>query len=253
VNLAASAPLCFDGRHYDEQNKQVTDDIPFFLRQAKKYGEPILELACGTGRVTIPLAEAGMDIVGLDVHSSMLEHARKKAAAKGVAVEWVQADCRDFRLGKKFKTIIFPFNTISVLFDLESIEACLSCVRKHLLDDGRFIVHFFNARFDYLTRNPSERFPVAEYPDPNGNGQVVVTESNVYDTASQINHIKWYYRFENQPDEHVEELNMRIFFPQELDALLHYNGFVIDAKYGDYDETPFESRSLRQLIVCRKR
>ncbi|MFH1010790.1 MAG: class I SAM-dependent methyltransferase, partial [bacterium] len=166
---------------------------------------------------------------------------------------WIHADCRDFRLDRKFKTIIFPSNSIAVLYDLESIEACLSCVRNHLSDDGRFIIHYFNTRFDYLTRDPTERFPVAEYPDPDGKGQLVVTESNIYDTANQINHIRWFYKFENQAEEHVEELNMRIFFPQELDALLHYNGFAIDAKYGDYDETPFESTSLRQLIVCRKR
>jgi hypothetical protein len=77
-------------------------------------------------------------------------------------------------------------------------------------------------------------------------------ENNIYDAAHQINHVKWYYRIGEQP-EIVEDLNMRIFFPQELDALLHYNGLDIESKFGDFDETPFESNSVRQLFICRQR
>jgi hypothetical protein len=93
---------------------------------------------------------------------------------------------------------------------------------------------------------------VAEYPDPDGQGQVVVTENNIYEAALQINHVKWYYRIGEQA-EIVEDLDMRIFYPQELDALLKYNGFAIEAKFGSYDEIPFESSSTRQLIVCHRR
>ncbi|KKM72502.1 hypothetical protein LCGC14_1419870 [marine sediment metagenome] len=88
--------------------------------------------------------------------------------------------------------------------------------------------------------------------NPNGKGTVTITENNVYDRASQVNRIKWYFKISNQPRESVYELNMRMFFPQELDALLRYNGFRIEAKYGDYDKTPFTSESPKQLIVCRK-
>lgn len=239
-----------NGRHYDLQNKDFVDDIPFYLRQIKKYGEPVLELACGTGRITIPIAEGGIQITGLDISEPMLSHAKIKAAIKGINVEWIKADYRNFKLNKKFNLIFFPFNSIAHLQDLESIETCFSRVKEHLTVKGRFVIDMFNPRLDILTRDPFRRYPVTEYPDPDGKGTVVITENNTYDAATQINRIKWYYKIGIQAEEVVEELNMRIFYPQELDELLYYNGFTIKAKFGNYDETPFESTSPKQLIVC---
>jgi SAM-dependent methyltransferase len=243
------ADLYSDGRHYDLQNSNFAGDIPFYLRQIQKYGQPVLELACGTGRITIPLAEKGIQMTGVDVSPPMLSQARAKAAARGVDVHWIQADCRDFRLGQKFHLVFIPFNSITHLHDLESLSAFFSCVKAHLAEEGRFLIDVFNPRLDILIRDPGRRYPVAQYPDPDGGGIVTVTESNVYDAAQQINRIKWYYRI-GQGEERVVENNMRIIFPQELEGLLHYNGFVIEGKFGDYDEAPFESGSPKQLVVC---
>jgi SAM-dependent methyltransferase len=245
------ADLYSDGRHYDHQNKDFTQDIPFYLRQIEKYGDPVLELACGTGRITIPIAEEGFRVTGLDVSEPMLSHAKRKAIEKGLDIEWVKADCRNFKLNKKFSLIFFPFNSIAHLHDLASLEACLSCVKEHLTSQGRFIIDIFNPSLDILVRDPTRRYPVAEYPDPDGRGTVVITGNNVYDTASQVNRIKWYYNIGDGSKEFVVENNMRILYPQELDALLHYNGFTIEAKFGSYDEMPFESTLPRQLVICR--
>ncbi len=243
--------LYFDGRHYDLQNGDYEDDIPFYVKMAETYGGPVLELACGTGRIAIPLAKKGFQVVGLDAMPSMLEQAKKKS--KGLDIEWIHGDARDFELHKKFGVILFPFNSLAHLYDLESISGCFACVRKHLIDDGRFIIDMFNPCLDCLMRDPLACFPVAEYTDPDRKGRVVVMESNAYDRATQINHIKWFYRIENQPEEHIEDLNMRIFFPQELDVLLKFHGFEIDKKFGDFNETPFDSDSEKQVVVCRKR
>jgi len=239
----------WDGQHYDLQNRDYVNDIPFYLRKARQYSEPILELACGIGRITIPIAEQGIDITGLDISEPMISYAKKKAKEKGVTVEWVKADCRNFKLDRKFNLIFFPFNSIAHLHDLESIKSCFSCVKMHLKDEGRFIIDIFNPCLDILIRDSSIRYPVAEYPDPNGKGTVVITENNLYDTSTQINRIKWYYKIGSEP-EVMKELNMRIFYPQEIDVLLHYNGFKIEDKFGDYDETPFTSTSPKQVIVC---
>ena len=244
------ADLYKDGRHYDLQNKHLTDDIPFYRQQIDKYGQPVLELACGTGRITIPLAKEGVQISGLDISQPMLSTAKEKAKAAGVQVEWIKADCRDFKLGKKFRLIFIPINSITHLHDRESLQACFACVKEHLQPDGKFIIDVFNPRLDILLRDPSKRYPVAEYPDPDGQGTVVVTENNVYDTATQINRIKWYFRIGERKDELVVENNMRILFPRELDALLHYNGLTVEAKYGNYDQSPFRSDSPKQLTVC---
>lgn len=245
--------IYWDGRHYDLQHEGFVEDIPFYLEQAKQYGDPVLELACGTGRITIPLAAEGIDIVGLDVSGRMLAHASKKAAERGVRVKWVEADCRHFTLGKRFNLIFLPFNSVAHLHDLASIEACFACVKEHLRPAGRFIIDIFNPRLDILLRDPSERYPVGEYTDPDGRGRVVITENNVYDPATQVNRIKWYSRVGDAGQETVAELNMRILFPQELDALLTYNGFDVESKYGDFDKSPFRSDSVKQIPVCKPR
>jgi SAM-dependent methyltransferase len=238
-----------DGRHYDLGNRGQVADIPFYLKQIRKYGGPVLELACGTGRITIPIAEKGVQITGLDVSASMLAHARRKARAQGLKIKWVEADCRDFRLDERFGLIFFPFNSIAHLHDLESVESCFSCVKEHLRTEGRFIIDVFQPDLHILTRDPEQRYPVTEYPDPDGKGIVVITENNLYDSATQVNRIKWYYGLRGQEGEKVELLNMRIFYPQELDGLLHYSGFVIEEKFGDYDGSPLTSEAPKQIVV----
>jgi hypothetical protein len=123
-------------------------------------------------------------------------------------------------------------------------------VNRHLSPGGRFIIDLFNPSLKILLRDPDQRYPHSEYPDPDTRAAIKVTENNVYDTASQVNHIRLYYQLPEQAKETVEELKMRIYFPRELDAVLGYNGFKIEAKLGDYDETPFTSESPKQLIIC---
>lgn len=244
-----SEPLYRDGRYYDIQHRNFKSDIPFYLDQARKYGDPILELACGTGRLTIPIAKEGYNIAGLDVSEGMLEKAKENARKKKLAIEWIKNDVRTFKLNKKFKLIIFPFNSIAHLHDLDSIDSCFTTVRKHLKTDGRFIVDMFNPKLSILTRNPKKRFPVAKYPDPDSNAMVVITESNTYDAAEQINYITWFYKIGK--NEFTCELNMRIYFPQELDTLLIHNGFIIENKFGSFASSQFNSKSEKQILVCK--
>jgi len=100
--------------------------------------------------------------------------------------------------------------------------------------------------------DPSKRFAVAEYENPYGHEAVIITENNIYERATQINHIKWYYKVGNE-EECAVELNMRIYYPEELDNLLSYNGFEIVEKLGNFDGSAFESDSPKQLIICRKK
>ncbi|OQA91545.1 MAG: dTDP-3-amino-3,4,6-trideoxy-alpha-D-glucopyranose [Elusimicrobia bacterium ADurb.Bin231] len=239
-----------DGRHYDSRNNAFTEDIPFYLKWIKQTGMPALELACGTGRLTVPLAAQGVRMTGLDISEPMLRTAKEKASKRNVDVEWVYSDCRNFNIDKRFKIIIFPFNSIAHLEDEESVDLCFSCVKKHLHEFGRFIVDTFNIRMDYLTRNPKVRYPLVQYPDPDGRGMVTISESTSYDAATQICRVKWYITIENIPGEETEEYNYRVFHPRELDALLRHGGFNIEYKYGNYDETAFSAISPRQILIC---
>jgi len=242
-----------DGELYDIQQQKMTCDIPFYISQALKFGGPVLELACGTGRLAIPIAEAGLEIRGLDISEPMLVMARQKAADKNLKIEFIRADCRDFDLNRKFNLIFVAFNSITHIHDGESIKAFFSSVRKHLSAEGRFIIDVFNPDLKILMRDPSQRYPALEYSLPENNETVIITENNVYDRSTQINRIKWYYKIGDREDARIDNLNMRIFYPQELDALLEFNGFEMEVKYGDFDESLFNSDSPKQLVICRRR
>lgn len=225
------------------------EDLAFYTRLAREAGGPVLELACGTGRLTIPLAESGVEITGLDLSSPMLALARQKSASRNVAVTWVEADFRSFALGRTFGLVFIPANSLTNLLDRESLEDCLRCAREHLAPGGRFAFQIYNPSLAVLTRDASQRYPVGQYQHPDSGRTVVVTHTHVYDAATQINHILWHYQMEGE-EEQVASLKMRVFYPQELDALLHYNGYELIAKYGDWGEAPFTTASPKQLIVC---
>lgn len=244
-------PLYCNGLHYDAEYRDYTVDIPFYVERARAAGGPVLEVACGTGRLTIPIAGAGVDITGLDLAPEMLSRARDKAAEAGVIVDWIEADCRDFHLGRAFALVFCPFNSMQCLHDRESIESFLACVREHLAPGGRFIVEVFNPNVAILARGPDLRSSVCSYPNPCGDGDVYIEEVIDYDDAAQVSHNHWYYAIPGEEDIREEELRMRCFYPQELDMLLHYNGFEILEKLGDFDGKAFAAGDARQIVVCR--
>lgn len=236
---------------YDAEDTPAQNDLPLYLAAAKKARGPVLELACGTGRLTLELARAGIDITGLDVSSPMLGQARKKAAKEGLEADFVLGDARSFRLKRKFRLIFIPFNSMQHLADRDSLERFFASVRAHLAPGGRFMLDVFNPHPHYLVRDTEERLPVSCYKDPRGKEQILVEEQYSYDRAAQVSRITWHYirgrkRFASR------KLNMRCFFPQELDTLLIYNGFKILKKYGDFDLNPFAGTSPKQIVICRK-
>jgi len=138
-----------NARAYDNDMGRSADlmrDVPFYLelaREAAVHGQRVLELGCGTGRVTIPIAQAGIEVVGLDSAPAMLEVARHKAAAARINVQWVTADMTGFSLKQHFGLIIIPFRSfLHLLTDAEQL-ACLRCVYEHLSLGGRFALNFF--------------------------------------------------------------------------------------------------------------
>lgn len=227
------------------------DLLQFYRQQAERYGEPVLELACGSGRLTIPLARAGINISGLDLSEEMLNLARSKAAEAGVNVRFLQGDMRSFELGETFKLICIPAQSLSHLHTRGEVETCFAAVRRHLADEGRFLIELFNPSLPMLARETAIRHPVGRYKDPAKGSEMLVTEQVRYDAASQINHLRWFFREEGSDEETILSFEMRQFFPEEIDALLWYNGFRIEHKYGSHQAEEFSSASSKQLIVCR--
>lgn len=240
----------FDGKNYDAENFTVNEDIPFYIEMAKKAKGPVLEIACGTGRITIPIAKAGVDIMGLDFSGAMLKRAREKSKKEGVKIKWLKADCRNFKLGRKFDLIYMPFNSMQHLHDRVSIEKMFSCVKKHLSKKGKFIVDVFNPNPHFLDRDTNELFPVGYYKDPYTNKDILVNEQYSYNKKDQVANIIWHYK-RGKKRLFSKKLNMRCFFPMEFDSLFHYNGFKVLQKHGSFERVPFDSESQKQIIVCK--
>ena len=133
-------------------------DVAFFVDAASTAGGPVLELGCGTGRVLIPTARAGIDIVGLDSSPRMLDVCRQRlldepeAAQKRVTL--VQSEMQQFDLGRSFTLVTIPFRPFQHLLTVEDQLACLASIRRHLVEGGRLIFDVFNPSLDALVKQP---------------------------------------------------------------------------------------------------
>ncbi len=250
TKTADGSEVYWDGLHYDAFNQPYQDDLKFYLGEAKKARGPVLELGCGTGRLTIPLKKKGVDITGLDYAAPMLERAAEKADEAGVKIRFVRGDARRFKLDRKFKLIFMAFNSMQHLGRREEVEGLFSSVAGHLAPGGRFIFDVFNPNPLCLVRDPEEMLPVAYYKDPAGQGMVLVNETYSYDKAAQVSRITWHYRSEKTGKTLKKSLNLRCFFPEELLALVHYNGFRVVKRYGDFLGRPFRGTQTKQVLVC---
>ena len=237
-----------DGRHYDALKAQ--NDVAFYLNQAQAAPGPVLEIGCGTGRVTIPLAGAGVNITGLDVSGSMLEEAKRKANEQGLKLTWIEADGRSFDVGRDFALIIMPFNTLQFFRDAPSLKQIFDRVRTHLRRSGRFVFDVFNPQVAFLAADPAKRYERARYPDPRGRGEVVLEETREYIADRQVVRSTRYYHIGTERDYSIRSLELRCFFPCELELLLEHYGFRLLTKYGDFDGTPLSSASPKQICVC---
>ena len=233
------------GNQYDAQHKHLTADVDFYRAIARDHGGPILELACGTGRILAPLASDGHDVAGVDLEESMLAVARAKLLGSS---QLICGDMRHFNLGRKFRLIFLAFNSLGHLYQRADVENCLGRVKVHLSDDGLFVLSMFNPDLRLLVRGMNDIREVSRYPDPGSGREVVVTETASYDRASQVITSNWHYSIGGE--QFKNRLRLRIFFPQELDALLHYAGFEIRTKFGNFDRTEFSSDSPHQIILA---
>ncbi len=226
-------------------------DLGFYRGLADRQGSPLLELACGTGRICLALALEGLDCVGVDISPAMIESARHKAKAARLDVELRVGDIRDLDLGRTFKLVLLPYNSLNHLLTTEHVERFVDSCLRHLDADSRLVIDTFNPNPQALFPDGSQPCQLLLFREPLTGSRVKLFEQTHYDTASQVNHITWRYEIDGRPDARVDELQMRIFFPQELDALLTRGGLQIEQKLGGYDGSPFGSGSAKQLTVCR--
>ncbi|MCG7343641.1 class I SAM-dependent methyltransferase [Sporosarcina sp. ACRSL] len=238
-----------DPEMYDHLYEGYQKDLSIILKWAKPH-QTILELACGTGRLTIPMAQRGFEIIGVDLHEGMLARARQKAEEQGVTIEFIQQDCTQLNIPVKSSVAFMTGNSFQHFLTNEAQDALMQSIRKHLEAGGIFI-------FD--TRNPvlNELAVVDEYEekylDKNGD-QVIESHRDVYDHLTQIldsQTQRQIYRDGVLIAEEQDGISLRYSFPQEMERLLAANGFEIVQVYGDWDENELQADSVSMVYVCR--
>ena len=237
-------------------------DLGFYLEAAKDYGGPVLEVGCGTGRILIPTARAGMRITGLDLSTHMLAVCRARLADEPAAVreqvDLVEGDMRDFALGRQFSLITIPFRPFQHLTTVDDQLACLQTVHRHLEADGRLIIDLFNPSLTALTQRALGEEFGDEPPFTTPDGRRVIRRQKVVsrDLFRQIQQIELIY-YVTYPDGREERIvhafPMRYLFRFEAEHLLARAGFEILDLYADFNRAPIGTTYPGELIFRTQR
>ena len=242
---------------YDFAYGTKEDDLAFWSQLAGEAEGPALELACGTGRVAIPLARARHRVTGLDISPNMLAVARTRLAREPVEVRsrlrLVQGDMTSFDLGERFALIFIAYHSFQALTSRVGQRRCLESCARHLDAKGRLAINVFNPRLSTLAAGAGDYGP-DEYSGPNG---VIVRETahTEFDIANQ--RLFWRPAYEcTAPDgkvtmrQHLAEL--RYFFRFEMEWMLEACGFEVEALYGDFERSPFRAESGEMIFAARR-
>jgi SAM-dependent methyltransferase len=237
-------------------------DVAFFVEAAQESGGPVLEIGCGTGRILIPTARAGVEVVGLDLSPHMLQVCRERVQRESEDVQsriqLVQADMRSFSLAQSFKLVTTPFRPFQHLTTVDDQLSCLVNIHRHLVEDGRLILDIFNPSLEALVRdNLGQEFgDEPEFTAPDGRRVIRRHKIVSKDSYNQINHIELLY-YVTYPDGREERLvhafPMRYLYRFEAEHLLARCAFEVQQVYANYDKSPYGSKYPGELIFVAKK
>ena len=245
-------PIDYDGIAGLYDSYAVWDhDVAFFVDQARRVAGPVLELMAGTGRVSLPLAEAGVRLTCVDASAGMLAVLSRKLAARGLHADVVHADVRALALPAAFDLALLPFNAFMELVTEADQRAALAAVAACLRPGGRFVCTLHNpaVRKRRITGEPES---LGAYPMP-GTGRCL-TVTGAYHLASDPSIVRGVQVYvEADADGRVcrrVELGVvfRLIEPAELGHMAIQSGFELVELFGNYDRSPFDPSSSPFLI-----
>ena len=224
-------------RVYDPWSLSVVEDVPFYVEEAVRSGGPVLELGVGTGRIAVPVAAAGIEVVGVDLSAGMLEVARERAELAGVQVDLRQGDMRDPPVGGEFPLVLCPFRSLLHMETDEDRRLALRAVSHRLAPGhGRFVFDVFAPGVDdiadthgkWLEREPG----IWERADWNEETRTLILRLRTAETET--------------------EMSLAWLSAAEWRLLLEEEGFEVEALYGWFDRTPWRGGE-DSVWVCRRR
>ena len=240
---------------YDSVFSYVVDDIPFYVEEATRSGGTVLELGCGTGRVSIPIAHAGIDIVGIDASSTMLARAREKSREAGVPnLKLLWADMRDFNLSSEFKLVIIPFRGLLSLLSVDDEIRTLMNIKRHLAPGGKLIFDIFVPDLDMMVQEGDVPYHFRDVADTEIGRHLVVWNQARYDAFSQVMSIRT--TIEQLDDSGrvsskiYRDFALRYIFRWEMHHLLGLCGYDVRALYGNFERGEFREDSTEMVWVA---
>lgn len=254
---------------YDLEHLGDEEDVRFYVELAKSLRpKSVLELACGTGRITLPLAEqgvrSGFSIVGLDSETTMLKQARDKArqisAAARKRIELVQGDMRKWRRREPFQLIIVPCASITHLLELEDQLAVWRRAFENLRPGGRFVVETtmpnFSAYADSFANPPRTVVEIDRDVTVSARKIRLIRSRTVTyvpnEQRAKIRFIYDKYKGKNRVESYIDDFESHVYFPRELRLLFLHTGFEIEDVFGDYDRQALQASSGQMIMIGRK-
>lgn len=237
-------------------------DVDFYVTRARRTGGPVLELGGGTGRVAWALAQAGFEVVLLDLSATMLAEAeRKRPASPPEArqrVRMVEADMADFDLGETFGLAICPFRSFQTLLTPDEQRSCLDTTHRHLRPGGLLIVDLFDPRLDLclpgVTTPPDSHRATVRHPATGNEGEVRAL-SRANDALRQVLEERWQFTERDARGivvrQEEEMLRLRWTYRYEMRHLLELSGFEVEAEFGDFRGSP-PAYGHEQVWVARR-
>lgn len=243
-------------RYYDADYGAIDDDIMFYRGLSERCGGPILEVMCGSGRLLLPLAQAGYRLTGLDISPALLglARARLSSAGYGEQVELIEADIRTWRPKGAFSLAIVALNSFMHLLTSADQLAALSRIYAALKPGGLLTLDLFSPDVRALVNHVGELAFDRMFTLPDGTCvQKFVAQHS--DIVNQLNHVTFFYDeldAEGRVRRCALPFTMRWIYRHELEHLLARAGFALESIYGSYDLDEYENHSEIMLAVARK-
>ena len=219
----SGSPYDAIARIYDPWSASVTEDVEFYVEQARAAGGPVVELACGTGRIAVPIAKAGIRLIGVDASERMLEVAREYAAAEGVELDLRHGDYRDPPVRERVPLVLIPFRSLLHMTTEEDRLRALRAARELLLPDGRLV-------FDVFA--PSR----ADVEDTHG--RWLEREPGIFERADWDEGTRT-LTLSVRRGEEASTMELAWLSPTEWRRLLDLAGFDVVSQWGWFDRRPY--------------
>jgi SAM-dependent methyltransferase len=247
-----------DAAYYTATYGPRIEDVAYYVSVAVRSRGPVLEYGVGNGRIALPMARHGVEVVGVDHSRPMLTDLRERLEREPLEVRArlraVRGDMRGVRLKRRFPLVIAAFNTVLHLFTRRDVERFLAGVREHLAPGGRFVADLSMPSLRELARTSARPFHAPRFRHPTAGVVVKNREHFDYDPARQVLFVSMEFEPVNAPAQAwVTPLAHRQFFPQEWEAFLHYNGFEVERLYGDFCQGPLNADSDVMVWHARRR